>query len=171
MWWVLGGWMDNKFVVSQICNVTSLSRAAFIAGSSSFLLYRTASEKSSLMKMLEPFKFLALSRTASLSFSCRNLTTMGRGFSDAAIGFPVPWAQSSSIFSYSFSLSNFLTFSSDSDTFSFPDSHILSCLRLKSCFCKLCRSLSWFCYSSLTKVFILKSSNSFWVISRLTLRS
>lgn len=67
----------------------------------------------------------ALSRTASLSFSRRNLTTMGRGFSDAAIGFLVLWAQSSSIFKWSscsFSLSNFLTFSSDSDTFSFPDS-------------------------------------------------
>ena len=56
----------------------SRSLAAFIAGISYFRLWRTASEKSSLRKMLVPLKFLALSRTVILSLNLRERATWAR---------------------------------------------------------------------------------------------
>lgn len=112
--WVLGRWMDNMFIVSEVCNVTSLS--LFIAGSSSFLLWRMDSGKSSWIKIPEPFKCLALCRTESLSCSLRHLTTMGRGLCADGIYFPSRWIPSNWP-SCSFSQKSFLTFSSVSQFF------------------------------------------------------
>ena len=60
---LLGGRVNNELVVADVSDVPTFS-GSLIARISYFRLWHTASENSSLRKMLVPLKFLALSRTA-----------------------------------------------------------------------------------------------------------
>lgn len=74
--------------------MSPFSLAALKSGMSSFLFLLTASVKSSLMYILEPFRFLDLCSISVLSLCLRSFTTIGLGRSPP--GFPVRWALSTS---------------------------------------------------------------------------
>ena len=77
--------------------MSPLSLASLMAGRSSFRLSRTASGKSLFMKMLVPFRALVLLRTSNLSLWRRNFATIGLGLVDDEDSLPVLWVCSSSV--------------------------------------------------------------------------